>query len=88
MILHRAQSKDIARRRLKNVLSAERTGMSKSQEKLVCADVTKVVESYTQVVAGSQTLRIERRRRSDGGYDRVLVYSATIQGVKRAGIKL
>ena len=81
-------SKEIAKRRLKSVLDAERNGLSHKDMEMIKADLQRVLSSYFDVDESRTVLKIERRRGRDERIDKVLTLSATIKGVKRTGMKI
>ena len=81
-------SKEIAKRRLKSVLDAERNGLSKKDMDMIKADIQQVLASYFDVDESRTVLKIERRRGKDDKIDKVLTLTASVKGVKRTGMKV
>ena len=80
-------SKEIAKRRLKNVLDAERNGLSQSDLEQVKKDLAAVLESYFELESDKLTVKIERRKGRGDETERILTLCAKIGSVKRTGFK-
>lgn len=80
-------SKDIAKRRLKNVLDAERNGLTQSDLEMVKKDLVAVLESYFTTEGDKVAIKIDRRKGREDHLERILTLSAKVGGVKRTGFK-
>ncbi|MGI5900559.1 MAG: cell division topological specificity factor MinE [Christensenellales bacterium] len=83
-----SSSKEIAKRRLKNVLDAERNGLAQKDLDMIKSDLAQVLRSYFDVDGDRIILKLEQRRNKEGSVEKVITLSAAVRGIKKTGIKV
>ncbi len=81
-------SKEIAKKRLKSVLDAERNGLTQKDLDMIKSDLAQVLRSYFDIDGDRIALRLEQRRNKEGSVEKVLSLNAAVRSVKKTGIKV
>jgi cell division topological specificity factor len=81
-------SKEVAKKRLKSVLDAERNGLTQKDMDIIKSDLAQVLRSYFDVDGDRIVLKLEQRKNKEGSVEKVLSLNAAVRGVKKTGIKI